>query len=1156
MGTGASKQRGSHADGDNKSQHCIPGNSSEGTGPNQEVPASSSSTSSVQVSSSHKFKLPKKDVESRPQTTDTLIINDITTTPTPPMASQKIQHGLQSRSSEQSDTSLRILRLSPRPRPEPKKINFEISSITEVVPNDMKDESTSSKIGAEGKPEEQGSPKNHEPSGTLKRESLLDKLKGNYSEEDIALAVESCDEQEICDLLPTLASVISTLRPAMGNKVISILSQRAMDSLYVGQNIAFMKSLSTNQILQTKTSNGLPGITRNRSTSVQMIPPKDLTMQSNLDQQEDESKQRKYNLSKNESSNVAAVKADTCYGEQIKLKGWKILEKVNVSQDVLDSLEWFGKIHEKARTGGPIKSRRHLNPEGVVYHPFKCQRIASVSLLPERGKVDSAHDWFRGSVLLEMKPPKIRPRGGRNFQLVNLLEAGALKHLTAFLESPNPVIKRESFGSNEAIFIPMETLLQLSRELSAFRSSVSLNLTSDATTINRKNRQVKLLREWFETKKIKEREQKDLVTALQLANTKAATETQMIRMVFDRRERDLGLDKLVALRPLVLIANSIWKDMGLTYHSTSIVARIARATAVRKDFVCMEPLENTIFLDSILDVNHVTDLDQILKYPNERSYTDLKHNFITKNSWNDLTHGWGQEHADRFIASASAICAIIWIFGIQNHKSTHLVVNKETGDLVLTRADVILGGMSTTEIKLLGGNQNLIGLQEFLKVLKAFIGKCHWNPFLDLVPELVLALRDMKRFSFISCVSLRHLVNVGEKLGSRTENNEHKGGIPVCKEGNETDVASETLSSSKKTQRSTQISDNPDNNFHGAMTMFLEQRLLVGLDRSSAKYRISTAFNKILQVDTVKQDCRKTIFECACAQSMHLSGNKTEPNREEEMLQLLHTSPASELMLEIPVIASTITFWPSEVQICIKKIIQRRCASSQAIVQAIEFYFQSRIKDRIFFTSRNNSPTASSTEKSLTSPRNKSLRGYNLRSTNPDRQSTSPSRSVSLKGISKLRRKGHHRCNSSGRSEPGSMTNIFGLSASRTKDDEVLLSMEGKVYEDMNIFSEIFEEIQEARKNSRTPTPRRLKRQTRAFKKTLFTFDNDTIPQANDSSEGATKDDTLDRFTKQTRQQNEGIVANDEDTSVDVHDTKRIIRQVTVTGHRWFGEFG
>mmetsp|Transcript_4075 Transcript_4075/g.6466 ORF Transcript_4075/g.6466 Transcript_4075/m.6466 type:complete len:109 (+) Transcript_4075:2101-2427(+) len=108
----------------------------------------------------------------------------------------------------------------------------------------------------------------------------------------------------------------------------------------------------------------------------------------------------------------------------------------------------------------------------------------------------------------------------------------------------------------------------------------------------------------------------------------------------------------------------------------------------------------------------------------------------------------------------------------------------------------------------------------------------------------------------------------------------------------------------------------------------------------------------------------------------------------------------------------------------------------------------------------------------------------------------------------------------------------------------------------MNIFSEIFEEIQEARKNSRTPTPRRLKRQTRAFKKTLFTFDNDTIPQANDSSEGATKDDTLDRFTKQTRQQNEGIVANDEDTSVDVHDTKRIIRQVTVTGHRWFGEFG
>jgi len=66
--------------------------------------------------------------------------------------------------------------------------------------------------------------------------------------------------------------------------------------------------------------------------------------------------------------------------------------------------------------------------------------------------------------------------------------------------------------------------------------SVSLNLTSDATTINRKNRQVKLLREWFETKKIKEREQKDLVTALQLANTKAATETQMIRMVFDRRE--------------------------------------------------------------------------------------------------------------------------------------------------------------------------------------------------------------------------------------------------------------------------------------------------------------------------------------------------------------------------------------------------------------------------------------------------------------------------------------------------------------------------------------------------------------------------------------------------------------------------------------------
>mmetsp|Transcript_4069 Transcript_4069/g.6455 ORF Transcript_4069/g.6455 Transcript_4069/m.6455 type:complete len:96 (-) Transcript_4069:1742-2029(-) len=95
----------------------------------------------------------------------------------------------------------------------------------------------------------------------------------------------------------------------------------------------------------------------------------------------------------------------------------------------------------------------------------------------------------------------------------------------------------------------------------------------------------------------------------------------------------------------------------------------------------------------------------------------------------------------------------------------------------------------------------------------------------------------------------------------------------------------------------------------------------------------------------------------------------------------------------------------------------------------------------------------------------------------------------------------------------------------------------------MNIFSEIFEEIQEARKNSRTPTPRRLKRQTRAFKKTLFTFDNDTIPQANDSSEGATKDDTLDRFTKQTRQQNEGIVANDEDTSVDVHDTKRIIRQ-------------
>jgi len=145
----------------------------------------------------------------------------------------------------------------------------------------------------------------------------------------------------------------------------------------------------------------------------------------------------------------------------------------------------------------------------------------------------------------------------------------------------------------------------------------------------------------------------------------------------------------------------------------------------------------------------------------------------------------------------------------------------------------------------------------------------------------------------------------------------------------------------------------------------------------------------------------------------------------------------------------------------------------------------------------------------------------------------------------------------------------------RTKDDEVLLSMEGKVYEDMNIFSEIFEEIQEARKNSRTPTPRRLKRQTRAFKKTLFTFDNgwhkitaicfednnvcntiDTIPQANDSSEGATKDDTLDRFTKQTRQQNEGIVANDEDTSVDVHDTKRIIRQVTVTGHRWFGEFG
>jgi len=257
---------------------------------------------------------------------------------------------------------------------------------------------------------------------------------GGSSGEEIALAVEQCNEDELCLLLPSLVSLLPTLPPFIALEAVSVLQQRVWDSICVGQAASFLKAVAEGGSLPEE---------RRASFSNPF----------NL----------KFGVKEEVSGHMLGGRKAATLPEGWQThkmyatvmpnqsERWGILSEVQVP---VDGFRWLKEVRRRLQTGD-LDADDIVHPKGVVCHPFTLQRSGGLSISafnPRRCENNQFEGWGILTVDCELHPIAPRQRGGRVFQIVNLVEAGTMDTLKATLTSEEKL--RRLYGDSYPNFKP------------------------------------------------------------------------------------------------------------------------------------------------------------------------------------------------------------------------------------------------------------------------------------------------------------------------------------------------------------------------------------------------------------------------------------------------------------------------------------------------------------------------------------------------------------------------------------------------------------------------------------------------------------------------------------------------------------------------------